>query len=150
MKKIWIYIAVGFPCGIAITQVLTIIYSFFAPGSMYYPTTPELVTMVDHEIGAVLLQTILSGLLGSICFSSKLIFEMDEWSLTKQTVFHFILIYFSTLVIGALLHWLPWHWKGVLMYTGNVVVIYILIWFFLYQYYRIQINKINNKLVNNK
>lgn len=147
MKKRVIYrMLIGFPFGISIAQLLSLLFSVLVDDSTYHPITPELASMLNNEILAAALQLLLSGLLGGICFASSLIWERDEWSLTKQVVLNFMIVCSSTVFVASVLQWLRLTWAGLLLFLGVFIVVYFLIWIVSYQFYRIQVNKINRKL----
>ena len=56
---------VGFPVGIAIGFVITLMISAFIGDGYYYPVTPELIGSTGNELNAVILQTVLCGIMGS-------------------------------------------------------------------------------------
>lgn len=145
-KEVISRLLIGFPCGILIAQFLTILFSMIIDGSSYHPITPELLSVINNEIFAVALQSLLSGILGSICLVSSLIWEIDEWSLTKQFTLNFIIICTCTVIIASILKWFSLTWMGLLLFIGVFIVVYFLIWLISYLFYRIQIIKINEKL----
>ena len=49
----------GFPLGIAIGFVITVIISMCIGDGSFYPVTPELIDTMKNELNAVILQTIL-------------------------------------------------------------------------------------------
>ena len=56
---------IGFPVGIAIGYVITVIISICIGDGFFYPVTPELVNKMGSELNAVLIQTGLSGIMGT-------------------------------------------------------------------------------------
>ena len=58
-KKLFQQGLLGFPLGIAIGFVITILISLFAGDGAYYPVTPELMDAMGSELNAVMLQTAL-------------------------------------------------------------------------------------------
>ena len=86
MKKgIFVRIFVGLTVGIAISYLITIIISAAIGDGVYYPCVPSLVERYQNELVAVIVQTILSAVLGAGFSAASLIWEKDEWSLLKQT-----------------------------------------------------------------
>ncbi len=47
--------------------------------------------MVGSEINAVILQTVLSGMIGTVFSASSVIWEIEYWSITKQTTIYFFI-----------------------------------------------------------
>ena len=56
---------IGFPVGIAIGYVITVIISICIGDGFFYPVNPELVNKIGSELNAVLIQTGLSGIMGT-------------------------------------------------------------------------------------
>ena len=55
----------GFPVGITIGFVITVIISACVGDGNFYPVTPELVGTMGSELNAVILQTVLCGVMGA-------------------------------------------------------------------------------------
>ena len=79
----------GFPLGIAIGFVITVIISMCIGDGSFYPVTPELIDTMKNELNAVILQTILCGILGTGFAMASVIWEIDSWSLAKQSGIYF-------------------------------------------------------------
>ena len=56
----------GIPTGIAIGYVITVMMSAFWGDGSYYPCVPAFVDAMGSEIRAVVVQTVLCGLVGSV------------------------------------------------------------------------------------
>lgn len=78
---------VGFPIGIAIGFVITLIISVCIGDGLYYPVTLELIGSMGNELNAVILQTVLFGIMGSGFAMASVIWELDSWSLAKQSAY---------------------------------------------------------------
>ena len=91
-KKLLLRGALGFPIGIAIGYVITICISLVWAGGYYSPCVPELAEALGSEIGAVALQALLCGLLGAGFAASSVIWEMESWSIARQTGVYFFII----------------------------------------------------------
>ena len=79
----------GFPLGIAIGFVITVIISMCIGDGSFYPVNPELIDTMKNELNAVILQTILCGILGTGFAMASVIWEIDSWSLAKQSGIYF-------------------------------------------------------------
>ena len=84
-KKLLLRGALGFPIG----YVITICISLMWAGGYYSPCAPELAEALGNEISAVILQALLCGLLGAGFAASSVIWEMESWSLVRQTGVYF-------------------------------------------------------------
>ena len=91
-KKIIKRSLLGFPLGITMGHLITILISLGWANGYYSPCVPELISIMGNEINAVILQTILCGILGVGFAASSVIWEMDSWSIVKQTGIYFSII----------------------------------------------------------
>jgi len=105
-KKLLLRGALGFPIGIAIGYVITICISLVWAGGYYSPCVPELAEALGSEIGAVALQALLCGLLGVGFAASSVIWEMESWSLVRQTGVYFFIISLIMLPIAYVAYWM--------------------------------------------
>lgn len=136
----------GFPLGIAIGHVITILISLLWAQDHYSPYVPSLVQATGSEINAVVFQAFLTGVLGSVCSASALIWEMEHWSIAKQTGAYFASISLAMLPIAYLTHWMEHSLRGFLIYLGVFVSIFVVIWCVQYWKWRYQLKKMNSKL----
>ena len=81
----------GIPVGITIGYLMTIINSLIFGNGNYCPVTPELVAGMGNEINAVMLQSLLYAVIGFSFASSSVVWNMDSWSMLKQTALYFII-----------------------------------------------------------
>ena len=112
----------GFPLGVFIGYTITIILSLFWGEGYYWAVVPALVEQCGNEINAVILQFILSGVLGSVCAASSVIWENDNWSILKQTVIHFVIISFTMLPIAYFAHWMDHTFIAIVKYFFDTTV----------------------------
>ena len=97
---------VGFPVGIAIGFVITLIISACIRDGSYYPVTPELIGSMGNELNAVILQTVLCGIMGSGFAMASVIWELDSWSLAKQSGIYFLIACIIMFPIAYIANWM--------------------------------------------
>ena len=136
----------GIPLGISITFVITIIISLAVGDGYYHPVVPTLAGQFGGEIGAVVFQTVLAGLMWAVAWAASIIWDIEKWSYAKQTGVYFIIISVIMLPGAHLLHWIPRTFAGFLLYIVIFVVIYAIICTVNYVVWRAQIKKINSKI----
>lgn len=136
----------GFPTGVCIGYFITILESVQAGTGLYYPVAKALTELCSTQIAAVLLQFVLTGILGSVFAGSTVIFEMDTWSLLKQTVLHFITTTTVMFCIAWICRWIPHTTAGALIWIAVFIIIYLIIWFCCCMHYRRFIREINENL----
>lgn len=147
-KKILARGALGFPLGIAIGYIITILISLIFANGYYSPCAPELISVTGSEINAVVLQTFLCGLLGTGFAASSVIWEIEHWSIAKQTGIYFLTISLIMLPIAYLNYWMEHTVTGLFGYLGIFVLIFVLIWavrFFAVRHNVKRLNKYLNK-----
>ena len=133
----------GFPLGIAIGFVITVIISMCIGDGSFYPVTPELIDTMKNELNAVILQTILCGILGTGFAMASVIWEIDSWSLAKQSGIYFLIVSVIMLPVAYIANWMNHSAAGFLSYTGIFVAIFIAVWLVQYFIWKMKIKKMN-------
>ncbi|OQC01046.1 MAG: hypothetical protein BWX78_00632 [Firmicutes bacterium ADurb.Bin099] len=136
----------GFPLGIAIGYIVSILVSLCAGDGMFHFAKPELVEKVGSELNAVILQTVLSGILGAGFAMSSVIWEIETWSLAKQTGIYFAVICLVMFPISYVAKWMPNTVGGVISYIAIFLGIFIVTWLIQYLIWKSKIKKINEKV----
>lgn len=147
-KKIIVRGLLGFPLGMAIGDVIAITGSFFWGQGSYVPCVPQFVETMGSEIYAVALQSFLCAILGSAFTMASVIWEMDEWSVAKQTGLYFILTAAVMMPIAYITGWMERSMIGVASYFGMFVIIFIVVWviqYFIVRYSIMRINRVIHK-----
>ena len=135
---------VGFPVGIAIGFVITLIISAFIGDGYYYPVTPELIGSTGNELNAVILQTVLCGIMGSGFAMASVIWELDSWSLAKQSGIYFLIACIIMLPIAYIANWMKHSIAGVLSYVCIFIVIFVVGWITQYLSWKRKIKRMND------
>ena len=136
----------GIPLGIAIGFIITLIISGIYGNGEYLSARPELIAEMGSEINAVLLQTGLSALVGMAFAAGSVIWEMEDWSHAKQTGIYFLVTALVMLPVAWFARWTERSFKGIAIYFGTFVVVFIIIWAIQYFFWRQKIKKMNEKL----
>ncbi len=147
-KKILLRSAIGFPIGIAIGYSITILLSLIFADGYYSPCVPELVTAMGSEINAVIVQALLCGLLGVGFGASSVIWELEHWSLVKQSGIYFLLASVFMMPVAWLNYWMEHSIAGFLSYFGIFTFIFIVIWITEFFIGKHNVRKMNEKLQN--
>ena len=105
-KKAFLRGLLGFPIGISVGYIITILISFLAGNGTYTPCVPELLNQFKNEINAIAFQTVLCGLLGTASAAASIIWEIDRWSIVKQSGIYFIALSSSMLPIAYFNYWM--------------------------------------------
>ncbi|MBQ7774400.1 MAG: DUF3021 domain-containing protein [Lachnospiraceae bacterium] len=139
---------IGIPVGISLGYIITILISLVHGEGYYAACVPALIEMAGSEINAVILQTILCGILGMTFAASSIIWELDHWSIAKQTGVYFLITAFVMLPIAYLTHWMEHSLKGFLSYSAIFLGIFIIMWISMYLVYRKNVKQLNAKIGN--
>lgn len=146
-KKIIMRGLFGLPTGIAIGFVITLIISICIGNGSFYPVTPELIDATGNELNAVILQTVLCAIMGAGFAAASIIWELDSWSLAKQSGIYFMIISVIMLPIAYITNWMKHTVLGVLSYVAIFVAIFVAVWLSQYLLWKRKIKQMNT-LVN--
>lgn len=137
---------VGIPIGIAIGYVVTVIISLVWGQGRYLPVQPELAAWAGTEINAVVLQMVLCAVMGFGIGAESTIWDIDSWSLAKQSGVYFGILCAIMLPIAYLAHWMPHTVNGVLRYIGIFVAIFLAVWLIQYFILKAKISRMNDNV----
>ena len=120
-------------------------FSFACIGDgSYYPVTPELICSMGNELNAVILQTVLCGVMGSGFAAASVIWELDSWSLARQSGVYFMIACIIMLPIAYITNWMEHSIAGVLSYVGIFIVIFVVVWLAQYLSWKHKIKRMND------
>lgn len=142
-KKIIMRGLFGLPTGIAIGFVITLIISICIGNGSFYPVTPELIDATGNELNAVILQTVLCAIIGAGFAAASIIWELDSWSLAKQSGIYFMIISVIMLPIAYCTNWMKHTALGVLSYVAIFVAIFVVVWLSQYLLWKRKIKQMN-------
>lgn len=145
-KKIIIRGINGFPIGIAIGFLISLLISAIIGDGNFYPVNPLLMDKMQNEIQAVALQTLMCGILGSVSSMLSVVWNIDNWSIARQNGVYFALLSLINLPIAYIMNWMEHSAWGFIMYFGIFCTIYIVIWLANYFIYKKKIKMINKKV----
>ena len=142
-------IFMGVPIGISIGYVLSIVFSTIFANGYYGAVHPELTILLGSEINAVMIQAILWGIIGAVFAGGSVIWELDHWSLTKQTITVFSLYFITMTPIALFLKWIPLSTTGFIIYITNFFLMFSAIWLSVFFTLKRTVDAINDKLSKN-
>ena len=146
VRRILCRALIGAPIGLAISTAITIFSSLIYGDGNYYPVVPALVEQCGNEINAVVAQMIASLLYGAVWAGASVIWEMDDWSLLRQTVTHLLAGSIATFPVAYLMYWMKHSIAGVVVYFAIFIGIYVGIWITLYSRAKREVTKLNEKV----
>lgn len=136
----------GFPIGIAIGYCITIVISLIWAKGYYAPCVPDLISAVGNEINGVVVQALLTGLLGAGFGACSVIWEIERWGIVKQTGVYFGIISVIMMPTAYLLYWMEHSFQGFFGYFGIFALIFIIIWVIQYTIGKYTVRKMNANL----
>ena len=145
-KKVILRSLIGAPIGLTISFIITLIISVIINKGEFYPVVPQLTALCGSELNAVVIQTICSLVYGAALGGASVIWDMENWSLLKQTVIHCIVISVSMLPIAYCMYWMPHSFWGIAGYIAIFFFIYLFIWFSQYFAMKKRIQEFNKKV----
>ena len=148
-KKVIMRALLGFPLGVTIGYVITIIVSLMNGDGYYHPVNSYLIDEVGSEIGAVVVQAVLTGILGAATSAVAVIWEIEHWSIAKQTGLYFLGLSVAMLPIAYIAHWMQRTFIGFIVYFAIFTAFFIVVWIAQYFIVRTKINSINKKVKEN-
>ena len=145
-KKVILRSLIGAPIGLSISFIITLIISVIINKGEYYPVMPKLTALCGNELNAVVIQTVCSLIYGAAFGGASVIWDMENWSLLKQTVIHCLIISVSMLPIAYCMYWMAPNFWGIAGYIAIFFFIYCFIWFSQYFAMKKRIQEFNNKV----
>ncbi len=145
-KKVMFRSFLGAPIGVTISLIITVIFSLCLGHGEYFPAPHELISLCGNETTAVIVQMICSLFVGAVCGGSSVIWEIEKWSLLKQTLVHLAVIAIPFFGVGYMMNWLPHHLSGALGYIGGFILVYVIMWCSIYFSIKEKIKKMNQQL----
>ena len=93
---------------------------------------------------------LLGGIPGAVIAGSTVVYDIEEWSLLKATITHFLLTMGVILLACFLLNWFtPWSTTFWIMLAAEAAA-YVIIWLIMCLRYKAEIRKLNELLKNNE
>lgn len=145
-RKIFLRGILGFPLGVAMGYLITIIISLVWADGYYSPCVPGLIVAMGSEINAVLLQALLCGILGMGFAAASVVWEMEDWGIIKQTGIYFLIGSVIMMPVAYVTYWMDHSPEGFLSYFGIFATIFAVVWVIQYTVGRRNVRKMNEAL----
>lgn len=145
LKKMSIRAAGGFAYGVLVGQIIAIIISLSFGDGKFHQVLPEFRALFENEITAVIVQMILTGIVGTVFATTSIVFEIEKWSVLKQYLVHFFITAAFWIPI-VYLCWMPQNAQGILIYLANFLGVYVINWLIQYFIAKNDVKKINAKI----
>ena len=126
-KKAVLLGALGFVLGVMIGVILTL-------------------TDSADDLRAAFPYILVCGIPGCIAMGSSVIYDIEEWSLARATVTHFLITFVSYYAIALPLGWFRLGDSLFWIITVSMLAGYVIVWWIMYLSYKRQIRRMNDKL----
>ena len=136
----------GFVYGIFIGQTILILESLFKGDGSFTAYSSYLASITSTEIGAVMLQYLVTGIIGITFASTTVIFENEKWSLVHQIVVHFLITSVVMFFSGFLCGWFPHTVISTIIWFGVFIVVYVIMLISFTMYYKKKARELNEAI----
>ncbi len=146
IKKILEKSLKAIPLCITINYLIITFISLKVANGNFYPVSPNTVAVVGSEINAVLIQLLIVIILAITYGGGSVVWDIEEWSILKQTISYYLLNLIPTMTIMYFSDLQTFNTALLVRAFISYTVIFVIIWFANYMFYRSKINKINKRL----
>ena len=145
-KKLLSRCLIGGLGGFAISFLIGVRISLSIGDGLFHGVPLTLVEQCGNELTATIVQAVCSFIYGAAWAGSSVVWEMESWSILRQTVTHMLVVSITSLPIAYLMHWVPHTVMAVVLYFVAFFLIYFVIWLICYTSWRKKIRQMNEKL----
>lgn len=127
LRKLLSRVAGGFAFGILMGQIVQISISLKLGRGEFMPVTPHFAAFFESETIAVIIQLVLTGVIGVTFAISGMIFDIAKWGLLKQYVVHF----FVTALVWVpvvMVCWMPRTLTNIFIFCISFIGTYFITW----------------------
>lgn len=127
----------GVPLGIAIGTTITLIIAVIMKGDM---------GSAHDSLAYYTRGYFISALIGAVFGAASVIWDVEEWSLLRQTITYFILTIVTHLSCALAARWIPFELFAILMYIGIYIVLFAIIFVIVYSVQKKRVEQVNKAL----
>ncbi len=95
------------------------------------------------EVGAIVAQTVLSGIMGVIGFMGSYVYHDERFGITTATLLHGAVTISAIMIISTLCWWNGRTIEGAAIFFGMMVLVYAFVWFSMFFSSKIEVQRIN-------
>lgn len=146
VKNLSFSILASFCIGVSISQVISLIISYLIGAGEFYPVNPLVIENFGNELNATMAQTLLSGGLGVAFGFANLVWKLENWSLLKRSIVHFLIGLFAISSVAYFMGWAGGSVYNIALFLLIFILIYAIIWLASWFYTAHNIKKMNESL----
>lgn len=141
VKKAIKMASIGFLTGIAVSTLIPVLIGMVsgAPVPLY---PPELAAQLGSMAAAAAVQYLASGLYGSICMGTVLLYDVEPWPLALASGLHCFIIVALFWPLALAMGWFA-HAREILLMNAVQIAAYFVIWVCLWAWYKKQVEELN-------
>lgn len=143
LKKVLLRGVLGIPFGVFIMALVGLIVSLFL-GKLSLVSPAYMGS--SSELTAYTVQFVLSCVISFVFALSSLYFQVEKWSIARQTFMHFITVSIVYLPIAIYLGWLEFKTVPIIIFTLAFFSLYVMIWLIQYAIIKMKIQRLNEEL----
>ncbi|MBO4535138.1 MAG: DUF3021 domain-containing protein [Clostridia bacterium] len=143
-QRIILHLAVGFVLGGALGNLIALIVSVSSGSGVHVVSQVRAAQLTLP--GAVILQTVLAGLLGMAGVGGMLYYDVERWSLLGATAVHYLSVMACFVAVSFALDWLPPQWPFYLISIAAMTAAFATIWLIMYLKWKREVKKMNEDL----
>ena len=128
-----------------ILGAIGIILGIFVGAGFWYLMSGE-VPEASTGLSAMVLHLLLSGVLGMVANGSSVIYEIEEWSIVRATITHFIISMGIFYVIAFSLGWFSPSDPACWIMSVILVFVYFMIWMVHSLIFKYKVKRMNEEL----
>lgn len=144
VRNVLKYAVYGFFIGMAVGIIFVVIQSLMSGGAIVF--SGRLLDLGGSQAGALALETIFSGLHGAICMAGVALYDLENWSMTRVVITHYLIIMASFLTIGGFLGWISLTPASIAVTALLMAIGYFIVWIIMYLRYSSEVNVLNDIL----
>ena len=140
-KRILTYCIFDFLLGMLLVMLFPALFNLEPDGSAQLCST-QLIARHGGMKATLLFSFLVYGLYGAGCIGGMLLYRIEEWSLTRATLVHYLFAALGYVLSNYLLCW-GLSGKELLVIEGLMTFGFFLVWMIIYQYYKAQVRELN-------
>lgn len=128
--------------GLLLGMIVGSVIAWLSGGFSEVIINPILIDRMGSKTAAIVLQTLVSGVYGAAAVSGMLLYDVDEWSLAKATIVHYLIVAVPYVPMALFLGWAE-SAADILIVEGFQLIAFFLIWSVMVLRYKAKVKKLN-------
>ena len=95
------------------------------------------------EVGAIVAQTVLCGIMGVIGFMGSYVYHDERFGITTATLLHGAVTISAIMIISTVCWWNGRTTEGAAIFFGMMILLYAFVWFTMFFSWKIEVRRIN-------